>query len=498
MKIFQPIVTGSLTVTNTPTSSVIIKSLPTSSIVTNVVLYDSSSGQLYYTASSAIGGSGTGAGFPFSGSAVITGSLLVSGSGIQVIGNQTITGSQTITGNLIVSGNITLGDSGSDSITMNAATMSLGSGTGILNIDSNTLFVDGNNNRIGIGTNSPSRSLHVSGTLFVTNTSTLPSIISDSGIVAAFKQATTIDAITNGSSYNPILALHNVTGSTFSYALMTYQHGYDNDGNPVGIARVGTKKTAGDNNTTSTTYRGDFFIQLRNGSNLNEVMYISSSGNFGISTITPAFRLDVSGSGRFTNGLTVSGSLSASGSNHTITGSLRVSGGITGSLQGTASWAQNAVAANNGGVTSIVGTSGIFTNTTTGNITISPTNPFTQLLYTFSQTSTNRPGIPSNPTTVVPPLVNTITDDSADFEWYYVQDGEYQLVGVNNGAGKFDQDKAAIYLTPGTTTGSKYDFVCSYQWINSSQISIYSALIDGTPSNDIFKNATLDIRIYAS
>jgi hypothetical protein len=47
-----------------------------------VLMYDTGSGQLYYTSSKAIGGSGTGVGFPYSGSAVITGSLLVSGSGI--------------------------------------------------------------------------------------------------------------------------------------------------------------------------------------------------------------------------------------------------------------------------------------------------------------------------------------------------------------------------------------------------------------------------------
>ena len=43
-----------------------------------VAMYDTGSGQFYYTSSAAIGGGG--AGFPFSGSAVITGSLVISGS----------------------------------------------------------------------------------------------------------------------------------------------------------------------------------------------------------------------------------------------------------------------------------------------------------------------------------------------------------------------------------------------------------------------------------
>jgi hypothetical protein len=53
-------------------------------------------GQLFTTASSAIGGGGSGAGFPYTGNAVITGSLLVSGSGLTVTGSlnaSTITGS---------------------------------------------------------------------------------------------------------------------------------------------------------------------------------------------------------------------------------------------------------------------------------------------------------------------------------------------------------------------------------------------------------------------
>jgi hypothetical protein len=449
MKIYQPIVTGSLTVTNDTTSSVIIKSLPSSSTVTNVVLYDSSSGQLYYTASTGIGGgSGAGVTFPFTGSAVITGSIVLTGS-----------------------------------FTQTASTASFGG-------------------RVGIGTNTPIRTLHVSGTMFVINTQTGSTILPNDNTTTYIKYASTGDAITDSTNYAPILALHNANNPTSAglrYNMISFQHGNAlGSTEPVGIARIGTRKTSGANGTdTVADFRGDFFIQLRNGSNLNEVMYISSSGNFGISTITPAFRLDVSGSGRFTNGLTVSGSLSASGSNHTITGSLRVSGGITGSLEGTASWAQNAVAANNGGVTSIVGTSGIFTSTTTGNITISPTNPFTQLLYVFSQTSTNRPGIPSNPSTVVSPIINTITDDNADFVWTRVGDGEYLLTGNGAGAGVFDQDKTVIYLTPGTSTGFKYNFNCQYEWINSSQITIYSVELATLQQTDgMFKNAILDIRIY--
>lgn len=88
----------------TPTGSLYVSgniyfpSLTTSSGIPHVLMYNTSSGQLFYTASTAIGGgSGTGAGFPFSGSAVITGSLLVSGS----------TPTLTVSGTLNVNGSIT-------------------------------------------------------------------------------------------------------------------------------------------------------------------------------------------------------------------------------------------------------------------------------------------------------------------------------------------------------------------------------------------------------
>jgi len=63
----------------------------TSASQTHIVTIDTSSGQLFFTASSAIGGGGSG--FPFSGSAVVTGSFLVSQSGIIVTGSINVTGS---------------------------------------------------------------------------------------------------------------------------------------------------------------------------------------------------------------------------------------------------------------------------------------------------------------------------------------------------------------------------------------------------------------------
>ncbi len=324
MRIFQPIVTGSVNVLGSVTATSFTGSLfGTASWANNVL--DAISSSFAATASSA--------------------------------------DSLTVRGALVVSGSTTIGDASTDTITLTAATMSLG---GNLNIDSNTLFVNSTANSVGIGTNSPARTLSVSGSLYVTNTSTQPTIISDATIVAAFKQATTVDAITNSSNYNPILALHNVTGSATSFALMTFQHGFDNGNTPVGIARIGTKKTVGNNGDPSTTYAGDFFIQLRAaGGILNEALYIRSNTNVGISTNTPNYKLDVSGSGNFTNGLTVTGSLLAAN--------------ITGSLLGSSSYALTASFALNAGGGSI---------DTSSLVTTSSFNAFTGSVVTTSSFNT--------------------------------------------------------------------------------------------------------------
>jgi hypothetical protein len=107
-----------------------------------------------------------------------------------------------------------------------------------------------------------------------------------------------------------------------------------------------------------------FIIADVNGANQNTAIVIGASGNVGIGTILPSAKLDVSGSTVITGSLTV-----ITGSNiefqvlntgvrignlitdvHTVTGSLGISGSVTatnftGSLFGTASWANNVISA---------------------------------------------------------------------------------------------------------------------------------------------------------
>ncbi len=70
----------------------------------------------------------------------------------------TVNGTTVAAGTLTSSGNTTLGDASGDSLTINASTVSTPNG---LNFDSDTLVIDATNNRIGLGTSSPAYKLHL-------------------------------------------------------------------------------------------------------------------------------------------------------------------------------------------------------------------------------------------------------------------------------------------------------------------------------------------------
>jgi len=84
----------------------------------------------------------------------VVGNALVSGT----LG---VTGNSTLSGNLSVDGNTTLGNASGDNFTINGNAVSIPNG---LNIDSNTFVVDATNNRVGIGTSTPSERLDIRNT----------------------------------------------------------------------------------------------------------------------------------------------------------------------------------------------------------------------------------------------------------------------------------------------------------------------------------------------
>jgi len=89
----------------------------------------------------------------------ITGLAVATSSGDALSYGQAATvSSLTVSGAFAANGGATLGDASGDALTINSSAVSIPNG---LNFDSNTLVIDATNNRVGVGTASPSQRLHV-------------------------------------------------------------------------------------------------------------------------------------------------------------------------------------------------------------------------------------------------------------------------------------------------------------------------------------------------
>src|SRR5690606_15083694 len=71
---------------------------------------------------------------------------------LDVGGTLGVSGDSTLTGSLTVGGNTTLGDASTDSLTIQGSSVVIPNN---LNFDNDTLYIDAQNNRVGIGTASP-------------------------------------------------------------------------------------------------------------------------------------------------------------------------------------------------------------------------------------------------------------------------------------------------------------------------------------------------------
>ena len=136
-----------------------------------------------------------------------------------------------------------------------------GSGTfsGDLTVDTNTLYVDATNNRVGIGTTSPSRALHISQSV-------------------------------------PII--RGTDTDTSSYGEVSFS------GGSVDIR-------ADEGNAVAGSY-----IVFRNDG--SEIARFDSNGRFGIGTNTPSVELDVTGDGAFSGDVTITGDLTVNGTTTTL------------------------------------------------------------------------------------------------------------------------------------------------------------------------------------
>jgi hypothetical protein len=139
---------------------------------------------------------------------IVIGSISSPGNLTVASGDLSVSGNTTLTGNLTTNGNTNLGNATSDTIAV----------TGILNVDSGTLYVNPTDNRVGINDSTPSEALDVtgnaliSGTLGVTGNTTITGDVITSIVKASGSGGLTIDS--NGGTDVALFGAGGGSGTT--------------------------------------------------------------------------------------------------------------------------------------------------------------------------------------------------------------------------------------------------------------------------------------------
>ena len=202
-----------------------------------------------------------------------------------------------VNGDARINGNLILGDASNDTVTINAGTFNI---TSNVNFDSNTLYIDSVNNRVGIGTAAPVTTLDTWGYIAANGADSITSNPTSVRSAAGWKIGM------YGSGYAIGVAAYTTAIKSGGWLSVF-------SGNPANNGTATTPDTSATVSlgTNGNVYAGNFQPTLSNvpqngmylpasnvvgfSTNLTERVRVDSNGNFGIGTISPRDVLDIQG-----------------------------------------------------------------------------------------------------------------------------------------------------------------------------------------------------------